>query len=164
MVILNSNQIKNKIIRIASEIHERHADSEGLILAGINNKGFFFAESLQKALLKLGQSSVRTAKLSLNPAHPLEPKASIDLDLTKIASKQIIVIDDISNTGRTLFFAMGPFMEVITKKLEVCVMVERMHKSYPICVDYFGVRLATTLKQNIELLFKDGEPVEAQLN
>lgn len=163
MNILNAQQIEHKIKRIASEIYERHADSGEIILAGINNKGFLIAKLIQNSLLALGQKCVQTAHLTLNPAKPLDSDTIFGLEPKHYTNKVVIVIDDVANSGRTLFFAMKPFMNVLTKKLEVCVLVERMHKSYPISVDYVGVRLATTVKQNIEIIFEERKPVEAQM-
>ena len=75
----------------------------------------------------------------------------------------VVVVDDVANSGRTLFFGMRPFMQVLLKSLEVCVLIERMHKAYPVNVDYVGLRLATTVKQNIEVNFSNGKPVETSL-
>ncbi len=163
MVILNKRQIENKITRIASEILERHSDSVPVILAGINKKGLWLAEIIKAHLTTMGMSSVKVAHISLNPAKPLDSAVELDLEIKSLAGKIIIVVDDVANSGRTLFFAMRPFMDILTERLEACVLVERMHKSYPISVDYVGVRLATTTKQNIEIIFDQGRPVEGQL-
>ncbi len=164
MIILNSKQINHKLKRIASEIYERHADQNEIVLAGINTKGYLMAEKLKILLIEMGLPAVKLAHLDLNPAKPLESEARIDLELKNLTNRIAIIIDDVANSGRTLFFAMKPFSNVLLKKLEVCVLIERMHKSYPISVDYVGLRLATTIKQNIEVEFKEFEPIAAKLN
>ncbi|MFN8280679.1 MAG: phosphoribosyltransferase family protein [Saprospiraceae bacterium] len=163
MVILNSTQIGNKLQRIASEIFERHADSGQLILAGINNKGYLMASDLSQRLKAIGMKDIRLCRLKLNPAKPLETRAELDIPVDQLSGKVVIVVDDVANSGRTLFFAMQPMMEVLLKSLEICVLIERMHKSYPVSVDYVGLRLATTVKQNIEVAFSEDVPVEAGL-
>ncbi len=163
MIILNQQQIENKIRRIASEIFESHAESGEIILAGINTKGYALAELIQKVLEKMGHKQVTITHLQLNPAQPQEAEIVSELPIEQYKAKNVVVIDDVANSGRTLFFAMQPFLKVLTKKLEVCVLVERMHKSYPISVDYVGVRLATTVKQNIEIIFDKKKPIEAQM-
>lgn len=163
MVILNSTQIGNKLQRIASEIYERHADSGQLILAGINNKGYQMASDLSHRLKAIGMKDIRLGRLKLNPAKPLETRAELDIPVDELSGKVVIVVDDVANSGRTLFFAMQPIMEVLLKSLEICVLIERMHKSYPVSVDYVGLRLATTVKQHIEVVFSEGVPVEAGL-
>ena len=54
-------------------------------------------------------------------------------------------------------------MDVIPKKVEICVLIERMHKSFPIRADYVGMKLATTIKQNIEVYFDQSVALEVQL-
>ncbi|NOT38648.1 MAG: phosphoribosyltransferase [Saprospiraceae bacterium] len=163
MVILNQQQIENKIRRMASEIYECHAESGSLILAGINNKGYDLALILQKTIEKMGHTNVSVCRLRLNPAQPIESEVNIDIPVQKFNDSNVVVIDDVANSGRTLFFALQAFLKVLTKKLETCVLVERMHKSYPISVEYVGVRLATTVKQNIEVIFNKNKPLEAQM-
>lgn len=163
MIILNQQQIENKIRRIASEIFESHAESGEIILAGINTKGYALAALLQNLIEKMGHNQVSITRLKINPAQPLESEVISDMSVEQYHNKNVVVIDDVANSGRTLFFAMQPFLKVLTKKLEVCVLVERMHKSYPISVDYVGVRLATTVKQNIEIVFNKDKPIEAQM-
>ena len=48
-------------------------------------------------------------------------------------------------------YAMKPILETLPKKLEVAVLVNRMHKSFPIHVDYVGLTLSTTMEENIEV-------------
>ncbi|MCC6816887.1 MAG: phosphoribosyltransferase [Saprospiraceae bacterium] len=163
MIILNHQQIENKIRRIASEIYEAHAEAPELILVGINNKGFAISNLLCKLIQKMGHKNVNHCHLTLNPANPLDSNIVLDRELNNFKDVAVIVVDDVVNSGRTLFFALQPFTKVLTQKLEVCVLVERMHKAYPVSVDYVGMRLATTVKQNIEIVFEKNKPVEAQM-
>jgi pyrimidine operon attenuation protein/uracil phosphoribosyltransferase len=72
------------------------------------------------------------------------------LSQTDIEDKAIIVVDDVANTGRTIFYAFKVYMDVIPKKLEVAVLVDRKHKLFPIKVDYVGLSLATTVQEHIK--------------
>ncbi|MEL6989936.1 MAG: phosphoribosyltransferase family protein, partial [Bacteroidota bacterium] len=60
-------------------------------------------------------------------------------------------VDDVANTGRTIFYAFKPLFEILPKKIEVAVLVDRKHKSFPIKVDYVGLSLATTIQENIDV-------------
>jgi len=60
-------------------------------------------------------------------------------------------VDDVSNTGRTLFYAVKPLLGVLPRRVEVAVLVDRKHKLFPIQPDYVGLSLYTTLKDNIEV-------------
>jgi pyrimidine operon attenuation protein/uracil phosphoribosyltransferase len=73
------------------------------------------------------------------------------------------VVDDVANTGRTVFYACKPILETLPKKLETVVLVDRMHKSFPIKVDYVGISLATTLMENIDVRISDKEEMSVYL-
>jgi pyrimidine operon attenuation protein / uracil phosphoribosyltransferase len=151
MKILNESQIRQKIKRLAIEILEKNSDAKELTLGGINNKGYAFAEFIKKELGNFSSIPVHLTRIKLNPAAPLNQEISIELPLNQLDKKTIIIVDDVANTGRTLFYAMKPIMQVMPKKVEVAILVDRMHKSYPINADYVGLTLSTTMDENIEV-------------
>lgn len=151
MKILNESQIRQKIKRLAIQILENNTDSKEIILAGINNKGYGFAEYLKSEIAGFSDLPVILTRIKLNPADPLSREITIDLTPTQLEKKTVIVVDDVANTGRTIFYAMKPILETLPQKLEVAVLVNRMHKSFPIHVDYVGLTLSTTLEENIEV-------------
>lgn len=157
MKILNESQIKQKIKRLAIEILEKNSDVKEIILAGINNKGYAFAEFIKNEIAQFGSTSIILTRIKLNPAAPLSQEASIALDAAQLDKKTIIIVDDVANTGRTLFYAMKPVLSVLPKKVEVVVLVDRMHKSFPVHVDYVGLTLSTTMQENIEVHLGDQE-------
>ena len=91
------------------------------------------------------------AQINLNPAQPTKDGVSVNLSDDAIKDKVAIVIDDVANTGRTLFYACLPFINTLVKKLQTAVLVDRTHKSYPVLVNYIGLSLATTLNDHIEV-------------
>lgn len=151
MKILSTRQINQKINRLAIEILENNYKEKTIVLAGINNNGLGFAKLLMKAIQKISEVDIIMANISLNPAKPTSDEVSIDLEETAFRNKVVIIVDDVANTGRTIFFAFKPFLDILTKKVEVAVLVDRKHKSFPIKVDYVGLSLATTLKDNIKV-------------
>lgn len=151
MKILNESQIRQKIRRLAIEILERNTEAKEIILAGINNKGYEFAEYIKREMMLFSETTVTLTRIKLNPAAPLTQEVSVELPLAQLEKKTILVVDDVANTGRTLFYAMKPILEILPKKVEVAVLVDRMHKSFPIQVDYVGLSLSTTMEENIEV-------------
>lgn len=151
MKILNEKQIAQKIKRLAIEILENNYSAKEIVLAGINNNGKHFAKLLHDQLLEIGKVPVTLTSIKLNPADPLSDPITIDWPVKKLRKRPIIVVDDVANTGRTIFFALKPLFEILPKKVEVAVLVDRKHKSFPIKVDYVGLSLATTLKENIDV-------------
>jgi len=151
MKILNQRQIQQKIQRLAIEILENNYEEDELILAGINNRGYRFAQLLQTELEQLNKVPIRMTRIRLNPAAPLDEDIQLEMPMSELTGRAIIVIDDVANTGRTIFYACKPILDVLPKKVEVAVLVDRTHKSFPIKVDYVGLSLATTLKDNIDV-------------
>ena len=151
MQILNHRQIRQKIKRLAFEILENNLEEQEIILAGINNNGMGFAKMIYKDLVELSSNSVRLISIRLNPAAPTSSEVQVEIPLDELENKVIIIVDDVANTGRTLFYAMKPIFNIVPKKVEVAVLVDRMHKSFPIKIDYMGLSLATTLKENIDV-------------
>ena len=88
----------------------------------------------------------------------------IELPLESLNGKNIIVIDDVANTGRTLFYAVKPLMTILPNKIETAVLVDRKHKSFPIEVNYYGISLATTFQENIKVKLVDEGNFEVNLN
>ena len=167
MQILSEQQIKQKIKRLAIQILEHHCEEKEIILAGINNNGANFAQLLYNAIeaIDIPKPILIQTNIRLSPANPLERQVTIELPFDRLENKVIIVVDDVANTGRTLFYAMKPILNhVIPKKLEVAVLVDRKHKSFPIQVDYVGLTLATTLSENIDVRLKDVDTMRVNLN
>ena len=151
MKILDESQIRQKIQRLAIEILENNIDADELILVGINNNGMGFARLLLEALLPRSESPITLTRVRLNPADPLSEDILLEIPAAELKSKNIVLIDDVANTGRTLFYAARPIMDTLPNKVEVAVLVDRTHKAFPIRVDYVGLSLATTLKENISV-------------
>jgi pyrimidine operon attenuation protein/uracil phosphoribosyltransferase len=153
--ILDKIQIKQKVKRLAIEIMEQNFGEKQLILAGINNNGLVFAKLLQKELKKISDSEIVLTRIRLNPAKPLESEIEIEIDVQSLKNKVVIIVDDVANTGRTLFYALEPLLKTVPKKVELVVLVDRTHKSFPVRADYVGLALATTLQENINVQIRD---------
>ena len=151
MKLLTNTQIAQKINRLAIEILEHNYTEKSFVLAGINNNGLGFAKLIKKAINKISDVEITLANITLNPAKPTKDEVNIDLSDADFKNKVVIIVDDVANTGRTIFFAFKPFLDILTKKVEVAVLVDRKHKSFPIKVDYVGLSLATTLQDNIKV-------------
>ena len=154
MKLLDEQQIQKKIERLAIQILENNFGEKQIILAGINNNGTRFAELLLENLNDRTKTKFELTQIRLNPADPVDNEVTIDYPLKKLKNKVIIIVDDVANTGRTLFYAFKPLMAILPKKVEVAVLVNREHKSFPIKVDYVGMSLATTMKEHIEVKIK----------
>ena len=151
MKILDHKQIEQRVKRLAFEIYEQNLNAKKLVFLGINNNGFAFAEMLATMLDSISEINPILGRIRLNPADPTAVEVELEVEIKSLKAKQIILVDDVANTGRTLFYAMKPLMSYLPKQVEVAVLVDRKHKQFPIKVDYVGLSLATTLKENIKV-------------
>ena len=157
MKILDQKQIEQKVRRLAIEILEHNIEEEGLILAGINNRGMALAKMLAERIQLISKMPVYLTNIRLNPAAPMEKPVEMDIPVAELQGKVVIVVDDVASSGRTLLYACKPILETLPKKLEIAVLVDRTHKSFPVQADYVGLSLATTLKENILVEIGEGE-------
>lgn len=164
MKILDKPQIQQKIKRLAIEILENNFEEKTIVLAGINNNGIGFARLLETELSRISVIKIQVVQIRLNPASPLSSPIEIDAPIDSLKGKTIIVADDVANTGRTIFYACKPLLNIIPAKLEVAVLVDRKHKTFPIYPKYVGVSLATTLKEEIDLQLVNTEDWGVYLN
>jgi pyrimidine operon attenuation protein/uracil phosphoribosyltransferase len=156
MQILNHHQIEQKITRLSYEIYEEYLDSKILIVAGINNRGEALANLLRTSLKKISDLEIQSAHIQLNPADPKLEEISLDFqDTALLENASIVIVDDVANTGRTLFYACHPFLPFRPKSIKIAVLVDRKHKMYPVQVDFVGLSLATTLKEEILVHFEE---------
>jgi len=162
MKLLNAIQIQQKVNRLAIQILENNCEENELILAGVNNNGMAFAELLHEAMskIKLVQPNIKLTQLKLNPANPIEEEVRMGISFQEVKDKVVIVIDDVANSGRTLQYAMVPILREIPKKIELAVLVDRTHKSFPVSPNYIGLQLNTTLRNNIDVKIRNLQPEE----
>ncbi|MFI5134951.1 MAG: phosphoribosyltransferase family protein, partial [Chitinophagales bacterium] len=98
-VILSAEDIQHKIERISYEIAEDNYDEQEIILAGIRQKGFVFAQRLEKFLQKLTSTSVILTDIQVKKHHPTESEILMGIDPSSVNKKVVIVCDDVANTG-----------------------------------------------------------------
>jgi len=150
ILILDHHQIAQKIDRIAYQLLEDNFDEEEIIIAGILPKGNFIAERLKKILDKIAPFKSRLMNIEIDK-HSSSLKAKTDTDIQVCNNKVVILVDDVMNSGKTLAYGFGVFLDVPLKKLRTVVLVDRNHKSFPVTTDFAGIALSTVLKEHVEV-------------
>jgi pyrimidine operon attenuation protein / uracil phosphoribosyltransferase len=159
--ILSAQQIEAKLTRMAYEIVEQNFTEQELFILGIQGRGVDIATKLQKLIESISQIAVHLSILHINKENPIEVSLQSDLDLR---GKSVVLVDDVVNSGRTLLYACTPLLHTVLKKLQVAVLVDRRHKSYPVSADFVGTSVATTLKEHISVEVQKGKVVGAFLS
>jgi Pyrimidine operon attenuation protein/uracil phosphoribosyltransferase len=150
--ILDEGTVARKLQRIAYEIVENNLDEKEIILAGIKDNGSAIARNIQQLLQQISSMQTDLIEISLDKKTPKEILLSKSIDFT---GKVIIVVDDVANSGKTMLYAIKPFLAYLPKKIQTLALVERTHKTYPINTDYVGLSVATTLQEHIFVEVKD---------
>jgi len=154
ILVLNAQQIQQKIDRIAYQVLEDNLDEQHIIIAGILPRGNFVAERLKKVLDSIAPFTTKLINIDLDKTSS-SLKAKMDVDVAECANKVIILVDDVLSSGKTLAYGLGVFLDVPLKKMSTVVLVDRNHKSFPIATDYAGVALSTVLKEHIDVVLNE---------
>jgi len=153
-IILNDTQIKHKIKRIAYQIYEENVEESEIILAGINGNGFVFTHKIAEALREISPLNVLVCEVIIDKKNPIGT-VSTSLDTKEYQSKSLVLIDDVLNSGTTLIYGIKHFLEVPLLRFKTAVLVNRNHKKYPVKADFKGISLSTSLREHIDVVFKN---------
>lgn len=154
ILILNEIQIEQKINRMSYQILEDCFEEKEIIVAGIADRGYVLAERLQKVIEEISKLKITLVKITLdkNSSH-LE--ATTDYPIEKCKNKAIVVVDDVLNTGRTLGYGLGVFLNIPTRKVRTAVLVDRSHKLFPISTDFVGLTISTVSHEHVSVVLND---------
>ncbi|MNK37764.1 phosphoribosyltransferase [Pedobacter hiemivivus] len=151
LLILDKKQIQQKINRIAYQILEDNLTEKEIVLAGIWDRGYKLALRLKKVLSKISDLKITMLKIDLDRKNS-KLVANTDLDESHWKNKVIILVDDVLNSGKTLAYGLGVFLNTPHKKIRTVVLVDRSHKIFPIATDYVGLKMATVLKEHVDVV------------
>jgi pyrimidine operon attenuation protein/uracil phosphoribosyltransferase len=159
--ILSKEVAEKKMKRMALEMAEQlSGETQPVILIGIKESGLVIAEKMQKILRPLFSTDIQLLSCSMNKKVPTDVTFSRMLNFDNL---NVVIIDDVTNSGRTLLYALKPLMDFHPKRVQTLALVERMHKTFPIKPDYVGLSVATTLQEHIQVEVENGEVTGAYL-
>lgn len=145
--ILDAPTAAKKLERMAFEIAEQNVgETSHLYLVGIRDHGVVIAHSLLTHLQSIFKGTIEVLELGLDKRNPGEIVLSAQRDFT---GATIVLIDDVSNSGKTMLYALKPFLAFQPAKIQTLALVERSHKAFPVSTDYVGISLATTEQAHI---------------
>jgi pyrimidine operon attenuation protein/uracil phosphoribosyltransferase len=165
--ILDQEGIARAIMRIAHEILEKNKGTAELCLVGIRNRGVYLAQRLAECIKKIEGVDINVGilditlyrdDLTLISAHPVVHKTEINFDLN---NKNLVLIDDVLYTGRTIRAALDALIDFgRPKSIQLAVLVDRGHRELPIRADYAGKNIPTAQKETIEVHLKETDGVD----
>lgn len=165
--ILDKENISRAIIRIAHEILEKNKGTENLCLVGIRNRGVYLAKRLAENIKQIENKDVAVGALDITlyrddltliSAQPVVHKTEIDFDIN---NKNLILVDDVLFTGRTIRAALDALIDFgRPKSIQLAVLVDRGHRELPIRADYAGKNIPTSQKETVEVRLEECDGVD----
>lgn len=164
--ILDKQAFTRIITRLAHEILEHNNGSENIILMGMRTRGEFIArriaDKIQEIEGKAPAFSVLDVTLYRDDFRTVlkQPQVSVSNITADITEKDVILIDDVLYTGRTVRSALCAVMEFgRPSTVQLCCFVDRGHRELPIRADYVGKNIPTSIDEEIKLKMSeiDGE-------
>jgi len=152
-IILNHQEIEHKIRRIAYQIYETFADEKEIVLAGVANNGYLLAEKISLVLKSISDIDIVLCEVKIDKQNPFN---SISTSISKetYTNKNLVLVDDVLNSGTTLIYGVKHFLEVPIKKFKTAVLIDRNHKKFPVKADFKGISLSTSSKEHVHVVFE----------
>ena len=148
-IVLNQEQIKQKIERIAYEILENTFEEKEIFVGGIAGNGFLLAERIVSKLNEISDKQIKLFEVTVNKDNPNDFAINLSIDDQDLSQSTIIIFDDVINSGRTMIHAVKRILDNKISVLKVATLVNRTHRRYPVQADFVGLNMSTTLKDNI---------------
>ncbi|MFZ3047860.1 MAG: bifunctional pyr operon transcriptional regulator/uracil phosphoribosyltransferase PyrR, partial [Desulfatirhabdiaceae bacterium] len=158
--LLDESDIDRILTRMTHEILEIHKGAEDLALIGIQTRGVFMAKRIQQRILRVEGADIPVGILDITlyrddwtriGSHPVLQATDI---LFSIDGRQVILVDDVLFTGRTIRAAMDALIDFgRPDRIELAVMVDRGHRELPIQANYVGKFIATRRSETVNVMF-----------
>jgi pyrimidine operon attenuation protein/uracil phosphoribosyltransferase len=161
-IILDAADIDRIMTRISHEILEKHKGVDNLTLIGIHTRGVYLAKRIQDIIDRIEGVSIPTGDMDITMYRDDWSRISHNpivqaTDITfSVDGKQIILIDDVLFTGRTIRAAMDAIIDFgRPDRIELAVLVDRGHRELPIQANYVGKFIETRLSETVNVLLAE---------
>lgn len=164
--VVDEVTMKRALTRITYEIIERNKGVQDIVLIGIKTRGIFIAQRIAERLKQLEHIDVPVGELDItlyrddvNVAEAVPELHSSDIPFS-IEGKEVILVDDVLFTGRTIRAALDAVIDLgRPNRISLAVLVDRGHRELPIRADYVGKNIPTALTEEIvvEMEENDGQ-------
>ncbi len=159
ILIMDAATMQRSLTRVTHEILERNGGTENLILVGIRTRGIYLAERIAQNIKKFENVEVPVGELDItlyrDDQHFIKEQEPV-LNHTNIPfsieGKNVVLVDDVLFTARTIRAGMDAIMDIgRPKRITVAVLVDRGHRELPIKADYVGKNIPTSTSEQISV-------------
>lgn len=164
--IIDEEGLNRTITRLAHEILERNKGSKNIVLIGMRTRGEFIAQRIKSKIKEIEQYEPNFGILDVTlyrddfRTRLKQPEVSVTNITFDINEKDVILIDDVLYTGRTVRAALDALMDLgRPNTIQLCVLVDRGHRELPIRADFVGKNIPTSINEEVRVRLKeiDGE-------
>jgi pyrimidine operon attenuation protein/uracil phosphoribosyltransferase len=168
-VVLDRDDLRRTLVRIAHEIVEKNPGRNGLGLVGIHTRGAVLASRLHALVGELSGSAVPLGDIDISfyrddvdvrrsDAQPVVHASHLDFDLN---GRTIVLVDDVLFTGRTVRSAIDALFDYgRPERVQLAVLVDRGHRELPIRPDYVGKNLPTSRRERVNVRVEELDEVD----
>ncbi len=157
-ILMDEAAMMRAIRRISHEILERNQGLSNALIVGIERRGVYLAQRLQRQIEAIEGVQIDCATMDVSLYRDDRDRRSkegrpFNLDTT---DKLIILVDDVLYTGRTIRAALNALMEVgRPRAIQLAVLVDRGHRELPIRADYVGKNIPTSHTENVQVKMEE---------
>ena len=157
-LILNKQDVENKIQRIGLEILEDNINCSKIILFGISDSGKLITQKLMGHINKISNISADLIQVNVN-------NESLEYDNKfNILNQSIVIIGDVSQSGKTLQMVISDLMKYKPSKIKTSVIINRDHSLFPVKIDYSGLILSTSVKEHVDVVIDKNDDLSVYLS
>ena len=156
-VVMDGDDIRRALTRIAHEIVERNEGAQEVVIVGLQTGGVPLAEALVILLEEVAEVRAPLAKLDVAlhrddiGIRPVLPEAQTDIPVD-LDGRTVVLVDDVLFTGRTIRAALDAIHSYgRPRAVQLAVMVDRGHRELPIRADYVGKNLPTSRSEVVDV-------------
>jgi pyrimidine operon attenuation protein / uracil phosphoribosyltransferase len=168
--LMSASEIERTLVRLAHEIIEKNDGATDLGLVGIKRRGVFLAQRLGEMIQRIEKTPVPVGTLDITlyrddlstvGTKPVVQKTELEFSIT---GKNIVLLDDVLYTGRTIRAALDAlFRQGRPKRVQLCVLIDRGHRELPIEATFVGRKVQTTSREIIEVKLRELDNAEKVL-
>ncbi len=160
--VMDARKIKRAIQRMTTEIIERNRNLKSLVIVGIRTRGIYLGKRISKLIKDLERIDIPVGVLDItlyrDDFSELEAQHMVKKTEIKfpVAKKDVLLVDDVLFTGRTIRAAMDSLIDLgRPKTIQLLVLIDRGHRELPIRADYAGKFLPTSKREIVQVCLKE---------
>ena len=160
-IILDYQDVENKIKRISLEILEDNIDQKKLILFGVSKNGKIIAKKIIASIKKHSDIDLELIGVEID----INSNNVLKFDkIFKVNNRSLIIVSDVSQSAKTLQLIISSLMSHDAFKIKTAVMVNRDHSLYPVKINFSGLNLSTSVNEHVDVNVNSDDEFTVYLN